>query len=110
VRATDQAGNVDPTPAVYGWTVDCPVRLNGSCFSTLQEAYTYAPDGSLIEAQAYEFVEDLKLVGNISGKNSSVTLKGGFSFDYQTVISATTLRGTLIVIEGTLTVDGLALQ
>jgi hypothetical protein len=72
-----------------------PVRIAGSYFSTLQEAYNAAHDGDTIEAMATSFTMDLTM-----GKQ--ITIKGGFDGSYSSNSGYTTLDGNLTIKDGSL--------
>jgi len=72
-----------------------PVRIGGSYYSTLQEAYNAAHDGDTIEAMATGFTMDLTV-----GKQ--LTIKGGFDGSFSSNSGYTTLDGNLSIQDGSL--------
>jgi hypothetical protein len=107
VRAIDQAGNVDPTPAIYSWTYTCDVRVaGGSCYASIGEALSAAPDGATVQAKAMSFQE----VVNFSHAKA-LTFSGGFgpNFEPPALGGMTTING-LIMTSGSMTVENLMVQ
>jgi len=72
-------------------------------YSDLVTAVGDAGNGDIIEAQALDFTGDLSFGNN-------VTLEGGYGCDYLANPAATTVSGSLTVQNGTLTVEGIAIQ
>jgi hypothetical protein len=71
----------------------------------IQDAYYNAFDGDTIESMALHFPEDLNFFNNIS-----VTLKGGYNSTFTENPSATTIDGSLIISDGTVTVENVIIQ
>ncbi|MDA8414679.1 MAG: fibronectin type III domain-containing protein, partial [Desulfobacteraceae bacterium] len=88
---TDQASTADIPPT-------------GTETTSLQETYNQAADGDTIRVKAKVFSESLVLDRSIS-----VKLKGGYSdTSYTSTNGTTSLRGTLVIKNGTLQVSNLA--
>jgi hypothetical protein len=94
---------------IAGWNGDPStdnVRILGSPYATLGEAYLNALDGSVFKARAITFPEVLDLDREID-----LTLRGGYDQDYSDPPGGfTTQDGELTVSAGSLTVDRLVLQ
>lgn len=112
VRASDPAGNVDPTPAAYSWSVVRNVlrSLSGqpdSYHVTLAAALDGLTPGSsvLLRARAAEISEMLLLDGCVN-----VALRGGLAADFSTPVGKTALRGSVTVRCGRLAVNGLSIR
>lgn len=76
-------------------------------YADLAAAYSAAPDaGSFtIQAQAFEFAGDLLL-----GRNVAVSFSGGYDNLFSARSGASTVRGTLTIGGGSLTVDNLVIR
>ena len=74
-------------------------------FNSLAAAYAAAPDGATIQAQVTTFRENLDF-----NKPVTVTLAGGKSVDYLTLVGVTTLQGTLTVSRGVLTIGDVLIK
>jgi hypothetical protein len=72
-----------------------PVRIGGSYYSSLQEAYDAAHDGDTIEAMATTFTMDLTV-----GKQ--ITIKGGFDGTFSSNSGYSTIDGNLTIQDGSL--------
>jgi len=111
VLAQDLAGNSDPTPAIWNWTItagDIKVLADGhteSYFTSLASAFSSFPAGSnpviSLQALTYDDAVDINRCGE------QVTLAGGYNSDFSAVISRTSLTGPVIVSCGTLITDRL---
>jgi uncharacterized repeat protein (TIGR02543 family) len=95
VRAQDQTGNYDPAPASYNWTIS-------HLLSTPVDAVL---DGGTVQLPATDISADL-----IISREISFTLKGGYSADYLTQTGTTTIHGSITIITGSVTVDGITIQ
>ncbi len=107
VRAKDQAGNVDPTPASYSWTFSCNVRvMGGSCYASIGEALSAAPDGGTIQVKTMSFLEALNF-----NYPKSLSFSGGYgpNFEPPTPGAMTTVNG-LTMINGVMTVENLVIR
>lgn len=74
-------------------------------YSSLQVAYTAAGDSETIQSQAVVFIENLNI-----NQSKSVTLEGGYDCDYAVITGKTTLNGTLMTDNGTLTIGNFILE
>jgi len=107
VMATDPVGNSDPTPASYSWTAACSVQVvGGSCYATIGEAVTAAPDGATLQAKAMSFAEEVNC-----SYQKTLTFSGGFGANFEPPQSGamTTVTG-LTMNDGAMTVENLAIQ
>ena len=66
-------------------------------YETIQDAFSAAPAGALIQTRNKIFPEILTLDRNI-------TLQGGFNTDYSAVVGVTYLEGDIIITAGTITI------
>jgi hypothetical protein len=82
-----------------------PVRIGGSGYLNLTDAYKYATAGALIEAQAILLGEELFL-----GRSGiPVTIKGGYDVGFTHQTGETTIQ-KLTVAAGPVVVDRLAIR
>jgi hypothetical protein len=107
ILATDSAGNIDPTPATVTWTSGCNAQIvGGSCFTSIASAIAYAPDGATIQAKAMAFAEEVQ-----SSYPRNLTLSGGFGINFEPPEpGAMTTVNSLIINDGSMIVDNLAIQ
>jgi len=85
-----------------------PVRIFSATpayYTKLQNAYDAAQEGATIQAMAHDFTETLDF--NHSGK---VRLTGGYDGSYTTNAGKTVVHGTLIIRQGTVTVENLLIE
>jgi M6 family metalloprotease-like protein len=75
-----------------------PVRIDGTPYLTLQDAYDAAVDGDIIQTRIVVFPDDLNATRNIS-----VTLEGGFNCNYSAVAGKSIFNGTMTVSDGIIT-------
>jgi len=94
-----KTGYIDISSCPYG-----RVRIGEEYYATIQEAYTKASDGDVIQCQALDFPEDLELDGNIR-----VTIKGGYDCGYATNKGDTRIK-SMIIRNGTVTTEKLTLS
>jgi uncharacterized protein (DUF4213/DUF364 family) len=76
-------------------------------YRSIQEAYTAASDGATIQ------VRDLSLAENftaISNPSKSVTVNGGCITDYSSCTGTTSLKGTITINTGRVTIKNIILQ
>jgi hypothetical protein len=92
--------------ATFGYVQ--PVMVSGitpAYFDLLQSAYSAAASGSVIQARVFEFVEDF-----LMDRAVAVILKGGYDTGYAVNAGMSTLRGTLTLGRGSLTVEKLMVK
>jgi photosystem II stability/assembly factor-like uncharacterized protein len=114
VRAKDPVGNTDPTPASYTWAIIAGnVKLaaaNGATgnFATISEAMSAVPSqvDTTIMTRGMDFTEDL--IFNSNG--TTVTISGGYDANFAAITGATTVHGTLTIVDGTLAVENLVIM
>jgi hypothetical protein len=112
VRATDPAGNSDPSPAACDWSVARNVLLSrsgepDSYHVTLGSALATVPSGAVASllARNTELTENL-----VMESCSSVAIRGGYAEGFSTVVGATAITGSVEVRCGTLVVTGLTIR
>jgi len=111
VLARDQAGNSDPTPAQWSWTVssgDIKLIADGqadSFFSSFEAAISNFPSGTnpFFSLQALSYVETI----GINRCGEQITMSGGYNSDFSTIIGQTVITGSVTISCGALTVDNL---
>jgi hypothetical protein len=90
------------------WGGACPnlpvriVRGVPLYYMTLQDAYIAAGAGEVIQSQNIMFTEDLNI-----DLNKEVTITGGYSCDYANASGTTSIRGTLSIISGLVSIENL---
>lgn len=94
VRAKDLAGNYDPTPATWNWTINFPI---GIPIDNVQ-------DGGLVQLPATDFVGDMTF-----SKEITFSLKGGYASDYQSQIGMTTIHGAITITAGTVNMENIVI-
>lgn len=80
-------------------------KINNSYYSTAQDAYNAAVDGDVIKLWAVNINENL-----VCNRSVAVTLQGGYDANYLNITGETILTGTLTVIDGSVSVDGLTIK
>ncbi|MEA3332794.1 MAG: hypothetical protein U9Q58_04270, partial [Pseudomonadota bacterium] len=71
----------------------------------LQEVYDAAVvDGDILELHVVDFSEDLDFARDIA-----ITLSGGYACDYSEVVGISTIKGSIIISDGTVTFENLIL-
>jgi hypothetical protein len=94
-RAKNQAGNCDPSPASYSWTISQTV---GNLFSNVS-------DGGVIQLRATDYTENLNF-----SRGVSITLKGGFDPGYSTSTGLTNIHGTFTISGGTVMCENIVIM
>jgi PKD repeat protein len=79
-------------------------REKGTTYTTIQNGYDNAATGDVIMLQALDFTEDLDLKSNYS-----VSLQGGYACGYSAIPAPAAIHGSLIVRDGSVTVDTIAI-
>lgn len=74
-------------------------------FTTIQEAYNVAADGSTIKTWATTYSESLNC-----NRPVTVNLQGGYDKDYTAQVDSTVLLGQLTISDGSLIVNNIVLQ
>jgi hypothetical protein len=74
-------------------------------YDTLQAAYAAAATGDSIQAKAIVFIENQTF-----SRDVSITLKGGYDCGYSAVPGFTTVKSSLIIRSGTVTIDKLIIK
>jgi hypothetical protein len=107
VRAVDQAGNVDPTPAATNWITGSNVQLvGGSSYATMDMALAYAQEGSTIRAKAMSLPEDI-----LFNSSKSITFIGGYGSNFESPTPGSmTIVNSLTIVSGSMTVSNLLIR
>jgi hypothetical protein len=74
-------------------------------YSTFQNAYPVAANGSVIQEQAQVFTGDVTF-----DRNVSVTLQGGYDCNYTVNPDSTTHSGALTISNGTVNISNVVIQ
>lgn len=105
VRVTD-AFSSTATKALSINIQTYPVRISGPAyFNVIQSGYNAAADNEVVQIQALTFSENLNL-----NRSITVTLKGGYDYNYTANASNTALLGTLTITQGTVVIEGINIQ
>jgi YD repeat-containing protein len=94
--------------ATFNKDFDHSVRIDGTStayFSTILSGYASAISGDVLKAWGTDFIESPNL--NLP---KAVTLKGGFNQGYSSNSGKTTLKGSLTITSGSLTVENVQIQ
>lgn len=94
VRAKDQAGNYDPTPATQNWTIYHP----------LSDPIDNVQDGGEVQLKATDINGDLTFSRAIT-----FTFNGGYSSDYMSQTGVTPIHGVLTIDAGTVIMENIAI-
>jgi len=112
VRASDLSGNSDPTPANFSWNVARNVLLS---LANQQDSFHISP-GSALSTVA-SGTPALLLVRNIEISEdltiavcAPVTLEGGYTPGFTSIVGQATIRGAVKVLCGKLSVKGLTIR
>ncbi len=81
------------------------VRIGSRYYSTLQSAYNAAGEGSVIQTQDVQLIENLN-----ANLNKTVTIDGGYNCSYATKTGWTSLQGQMTVSNGKVTVKDFILE
>jgi YD repeat-containing protein len=108
LTSTNAGGSNTLTKTAY-IVVQPYLKIAGSAavYRSIQEAYTAASDGATIQ------VRDLSLAENftaISNPSKSVTVNGGCITDYSSCTGTTSLKGTITINTGRVTIKNIILQ
>jgi len=95
VKARNQAGNYDPTPATYTWTIN----------QTIGDLFANVSNDGEIQLPAADLTGDV----NVS-RGVAFTLKGGYDAGYSTNSGLTNIHGTVTVSAGTVTVENIVIM
>jgi len=112
VRAKDPAGNVDPAPATYLWTINdyVAVTIGNSTgyFATISAAFASIPAGSsaLIKAPAMVFIE----TPDLNNTDATLTFTGGYDSGFTGVSGVTTIQGAFVISAGTIEIANLVIM
>jgi hypothetical protein len=107
VQVTDSSSSV----ALKNFSIEIDgqsVRIPGappSYFTTIQDAYDNCSEGDTIEMQAADFYYDL-----VFDHSLSVTLSGGYTPDFTSDPSYTSIHGTLTIKDGTVKMENIILK
>lgn len=94
VRAKDQAGNYDPTPATQNWAIYHP----------LSDPIYNVQDGGEIQLNATDIDGDMTFSRAIM-----FTLGGGYSSDYMSKTGVTTIHGVITIDDGTVIMENVSI-
>ncbi len=105
---SDCSTTMDSNKTVSANFTTCPpVRIAGTTpayYPSLHDAYAAAAGGSVIQAEAINFIESLAL-----NRAIAFTLQGGFDSAFSTRAGNTTLQG-LTIQSGSVTIDGVTIH
>jgi hypothetical protein len=84
-----------------------PVQVGASPYTMIIDAYnsTATSSGDIVQMQASDFIENLNLQRNIA-----THLQGGFNCTYSSQTGFSTIHGDLMISNGTVTIDNVAIQ
>ncbi|MFZ3137404.1 MAG: chitobiase/beta-hexosaminidase C-terminal domain-containing protein [Thermodesulfovibrionales bacterium] len=107
VRVTDSIAST-ATKALSITIQTYPVRITGTppvFYNLIQPSYNGAANNDVIQIQALTFTENLNF-----NRDISVTLKGGYDYNYTANASNTAVMGTLTISSGTVTIENVSIQ
>ncbi len=81
------------------------VRIGATDYSSLQTAYNSAGEGSVIQTQDVQLIENLN-----ANLNKTVTIDGGYNCSYATKTGKTRLNGQITISNGKVTVKDFILE
>ncbi|MDK9717829.1 MAG: Ig-like domain-containing protein [Trichlorobacter sp.] len=87
------------------FTVQNNVKVNGTSYGTLNNAYLAAGDGATLMARDLTFTEDLLL-----NRGIGIVLQGGYADGFGSHTGYTTLHGVLTVSSGSVVLDNLKIK
>ncbi|SKA02881.1 Ig-like domain (group 3) [Trichlorobacter thiogenes] len=87
------------------FTVQNNVKVNGTSYGTLNDAYLAAGDGATLMARDLTFVEDL-----LVNRGIGIILQGGYADGFGSHTGYTTLHGVLTVSSGSVVLDNLKIK
>ena len=85
-----------------------PVRISDiklDYFTLISKAYSVVQEGSAIQAREFLFFENLNFT-----QNKNISIVGGFDLDYSGRTGYTTLKGSLAIANGCVTVDRVVIR
>ncbi len=91
--------------AVFTLNIQAYDPATGQGYATLQDAYDAADTTTTIMAKVYTFVEDL-----VFGAPKDILLDGGKDHSYANTIGFTSISGSLVIRQGTVTVNSVVIQ
>lgn len=89
-----------PPAGAYALCHSTPVRIQTAPYATIQAAYEAAREGEVLEMVAEGFSETLLFDHGVA-----VSLSGGFSCGFSPAASFTTIRGSLLIQQGSVAVS-----
>lgn len=81
------------------------VNIGGTNYSTIQAGYNAAVTGSAIKTWAIDYTETVNC-----NRAVNVTLQGGYDSGYANQVGTTVINGGLIVSQGKVIVNGVAIR
>jgi hypothetical protein len=84
---------------------ELPVKIAGSYYSSVQEAYDGCSDGDILQIQAADIYEDL-----IFDSNVSITLQGGYNSDFTDNSSYTIIHDKITIVSGKVVTERIVIQ
>lgn len=110
LTATNSSGSNGKTMTNYISVTPCVgypvIQIGASPYSTIQDAFTNAVNGNVIQVQALDFTEN-PVFGLL---DTSVTLEGGFNCDYSARLPETVINGSLTIEKGGVAVDAIVIK
>ncbi len=98
--------NADTTiTAAFNLCSNYSVRIGATDYSSLQTAYNAAGEGSVIQTQDVQLIENLN-----ANLNKTVTIDGGYNCSYAAKTGKTRLKGQMTISNGKVTVKDFILE
>ncbi len=91
---------------IYLSQEDLPVKVSDSYYPTVQEAYDTCSDGDIIQIRDMDiYEEDIYFDHDVS-----ITIKGGYNYDFTSNTSYTRIHGNITISRGTVVTENIIIQ
>jgi len=101
----DEVGNRTQKYIRLSSCANLPVKISGTYYSTIQTAYDSAAGGTTMQSMNIGFNENPNFTRTVS-----IILDGGYGCDYTSNPNYTTIKGTMTITSGTVSISNIILQ